>query len=259
MADITAIRVAAAQMAVTTDVDANLKTILRAIDYAADQKADILLTPEGALSGYTPRFDQAAVAQALAEATGRARARGVGLALGTCFVEPEDGLCYNELRFYDRAGGYLGCHTKILRCGTMTEPSEGEINDYAARPLRVFQFKGVTVGGLICNDLWANPGCTPMPDPHLTQQLARMGARVIFHAINGGRDGSELSRVAWQFHEANVRMRALAGKVWIVTVDNCEPASLPCSEQSGVVAPDGNWVFRSRPQGEHFFAHTIEL
>ncbi len=259
MADITAIRVAAAQMAVTTDVDANLKTILRAIDYAADQKADILLTPEGALSGYTPRFDQIVVEQALAEATGRARARGVGLALGTCFVEPDDGLCYNELRFYDQAGGYLGCHTKILRCGTMTEPSEGEINDYAARPLRVFQFKGVTVGGLICNDLWANPGCTPMPDPHLTQQLARMGARVIFHAVNGGRDGSELSRVAWQFHEANVRMRALAGKVWIVTVDNCEPASLPCSEQSGVVAPDGNWAFRSRPQGEHFFAHTIEL
>jgi predicted amidohydrolase len=246
-------------MAVTTDVNANLKTILRAIDYAADQQADILLTPEGALSGYTPRFDQTAVQQALAEATGRARARGVGLALGTCFVEPDDGLCYNELRFYDQAGDYLGCHTKILRCGTMTEPSEGEINDYAACPLRVFQFKGVTVGGLICNDLWANPGCTPMPDPHLTQQLSRMGARVIFHAINGGRDGSELSRVAWQFHEANVRMRALAGKVWIVTVDNCEPATLPCSEQSGVVAPDGNWAFRSRPQGEHFFAYTIEL
>ena len=30
-----------------------------------------------------------------------------------------------------------------------------------------------------------------MPDPHLTQQLARMGARVVFHAVNGGRDGGE--------------------------------------------------------------------
>ena len=253
------IRVAAAQMAVTGDVKANLQTILRAIDFAAEQKADILLTPEGSLSGYTPRFDPAAVEQALDVATEQARTLGIGLALGTCFIEPDDGQCYNELRFYDRDGAYLGCHTKILRCGTMTEPSQGEINDYAAQPLRTFCFKGVTVGGLICNDLWANPGCTPMPDPHLTQQLAGMGARVIFHAINGGRNGSDLSRVAWQFHEANVRMRALAGKVWIVTVDNCDPASLPCSEQSGVVAPDGNWVFRSRPQGEHFFAWTIEL
>jgi hypothetical protein len=98
-----------------------------------------------------------------------------------------------------------------------------------------------------------------MPDPHLTQQLARLGARVIFHAINGGRDGGEWSRVAWNYHEANVRMRAQAGKTWIVTVDNCDPLTYPCSEQSGVAGPDGQWVFRARPQGEHFFAHTIDL
>ncbi len=251
------LRVAAAQMRVTADVEANRDTILRAIDFAAGENADILLTPEGSLSGYTPRFDQHKVAEALAAVTGAAKARGVGLALGTCFVEPDDGLCYNELRFYERDGAYLGCHAKILRCGSMDEPPAGEINDYAAKPLRTFQFQGLTVGGLICNDLWANPGCTPMPDPHLTQQLSRLGVKVILHAINGGRDGGEGSRVAWQYHEANVRMRAQAGKVWIATVDNCDPVDLPCSEQSGVVGPDGYWAFRARPQGEHFFAHTI--
>jgi predicted amidohydrolase len=251
------LRVAAAQMRVTTDVEANRDTILRAIDFAAAEQADILLTPEGSLSGYTPRFDQPKVAEALAAVTGAAQARGVGLALGTCFIEPGDGQCYNELRFYERDGAYLGCHTKILRCGSMDEPPAGEINDYAAKPLRTFLFQGLTVGGLICNDLWANPACTPMPDPHLTQQLSRLGAKVILHAINGGRDGGEGSRVAWNFHEANVRMRAQAGKLWIVTVDNCDPAELPCSEQSGVAGPDGYWAFRTRPQGEHFFAYTI--
>jgi predicted amidohydrolase len=115
------------------------------------------------------------------------------------------------------------------------------------------------VGGLICNDLWANPECTPGPDPHLTQQLARKGARVLFHAVNGGRDGGEWSEVAWHYHESNLRMRARAGRLWIVTVDSAEPTHLPCSAPSGVIAPDGRWAVKTPAQGEQFFAHTIEL
>jgi len=108
-------------------------------------------------------------------------------------VEPDDGKCYNQIRFYDSDGTFLGFHNKILRCGTMTDPSKGEINHFAARPLRTYQVKGITIGGLICNDMWANPQCTPMPDPHLSQKLSEMGARIIFQAINGGRNGSDWS------------------------------------------------------------------
>lgn len=253
------LRVAAAQMRVTTDIDSNIRTIGRAIEYAAAVDADILLTPEGALSGYTPHFEQARVNTALELVTAQASAAGIGLALGTCFVEPDDQRCYNELRLYDSDGAYLGCHTKILRCGNMSGPPDGEIQQYAMQPLRTFLFKGVTLGGLICNDLWANPMCTPMPDPHLTSQLAEMGAQVILHAVNGGRDGSELSRVIWQYHSANVCLRATSGKLWIVSVDNCDPDTQPCSTQSGVMSPEGFWVFRARPQGEHFFVQSIEL
>jgi len=97
-----------------------------------------------------------------------------------------------------------------------------------------------------------------MPDPHLTQQLARMGARVVFHAVNGGRDGGEWSReVYWHFHETNLRIRAAAGRLWIVTVDNCSPTTMPCSAPSGVVDPQGQWVCRTEAQGEQFFVHTI--
>ena len=53
------------------------------------------------------------------------------------------------------------------------DPPQGEINDYAIRPLRTFEIKGIRVGGLICNDMWANPQCTPMPDPHLSQKLSK--------------------------------------------------------------------------------------
>lgn len=253
------LRVAGAQIPTTEDISANLDAINRAIDFARDARADILLTPEGSLSGYTHLFDPHAVQAGLEQVTARAKNAGIGLALGTCFIEHEDRKCYDQLRFYSTAGKFLGFHSKILACGTLTEPSEGEINTYAVRPLRTFHFKDMPVGGLICNDLWANPGCTPMPDPHLTQQLSRMGARIIFHAVNGGRDGSDWSKLAWQYHEANLRMRAQAGGVWIVTVDNCFPLNLPCSAPSGVIDPSGNWVYQTEPVGEQFFDYSIPL
>ncbi|NLE44788.1 MAG: carbon-nitrogen hydrolase family protein [Chloroflexi bacterium] len=253
------LRVAGAQLPVRLNVEANVAAILRGIEYAEAQRADILLTPEGALSGYTPNFDQAAVELGLRHVTAAARAVGIGLALGTCFVEPEDGACYNQIRFYDRDGAFLGFHSKVLRCGSLDDHPEGEINDYRASRLKTFVFEGVRIGGLICNDLWANPGCTPVPDPHLTQRLAGWGARVIFHAVNGGRDGSEWSQVAWQYHESNLRMRARAGNLWIVTVDNCHPANWRCSAPSGVIDPQGEWACRTGPQGEQYFAHTLDL
>jgi predicted amidohydrolase len=255
------LRVAGLQMPVSNDIRRNADRICAAIRRAARARAEILLTPEGSLSGYRPDFEVREAADALARVTALARQLRVGLALGTCFVEP-DRKCYNQLRFYRPSGEFLGFHTKTLLCaglGRAASPRD-EINHYAVRRLRVFAWApGLTIGGLICNDVWANPQCTPMPDVHLTQRLAGRGARIIFHAVNGGRDGSENSKVAWRYHEANLRMRAQAGNLWIVTVDNSHPANLPCSAPCGVVSPHGRWVCRTRPRGEQFFVHTIDL
>lgn len=253
------LRVAGAQLPVTTSVEDNLAAIRRALAFAATEDAEILLTPEGSLSGYTPHFDRAAVREALQIVTGEAAQAGVGLALGTCYEEPEDSLCYNQIRFYDRRGGYLGFHSKTLTCGTMTDPPRGEINDYAVAPLRTFAWGELTIGGLICNDLWANPTCTPVPDPHLTHLLAKKGAQVIFHAVNGGRDGSELSRVNWHFHESNLRLRTMAASLYVVTADCCFPMNLPCSAPSGVLDRRGSWIVQAPPQGEQFFVATLEF
>ena len=218
------------------------------------------MTPEGSLSGYTPDFDRAETQRELERIVKRASEAGVALALGTCFVEPDDGKCYNEIRFYDNKGKFVGFHTKTLLCSSLTRPFKGEINHYSTRPLRTFQIKGITVGGLICNDMWANPQCTSMPDPHLSQKLSKSGARIIFQAINGGRSGGEWSKdVNWPFHEVNLRMRAAAGKVWIVTADNCAPTDIPCSAPSGVLQPNGKWAAKAPRQGEHVVVHTIQL
>ncbi|MBZ5595108.1 MAG: carbon-nitrogen hydrolase family protein [Acidobacteriia bacterium] len=256
------LRVAGAQLPVTENVSTNLAALERAVQYAVAQKADVLLTPEGSLSGYFTEFDAARTAGALERITTAARKAGVALALGTCFEEPTDGRRYDELRFYDRQGRYLGFHAKILLCRHIPEPeSKGEIDYFGTRPLRTFELEGITIGGLICNDMWANPEWTPQADPHLSQQLAGKGARVIFHSVNSGLAQSdamlELNR---PYHESNLRIRARAGKLWIVVVDAADPkGKLANQAPSGVVDPSGNWAVRVDDKGEQFFAYTIEL
>lgn len=253
------IRIAALQMPVTNDVSRNVRSICAGIKQAARAGAEILLTPEGSLSGYRHDFDHRKVVGALQQVTAFARLHSLGLALGTCFRE-RGGKCYNQLRFYRPGGEYLGFHSKTLTCGTPGAHPVGEINHYAVSRLKVFRWNSrLTIGGLICNDVWANPECTPMPDPHLTQRLAEKGARIIFHAVNGGRDGSEWSRLNWQYHEANLRMRARAARAWIVTVDNAHPVHLPCSSPGGVVDPRGQWACRAPAKGRRLFVHEIGL
>jgi predicted amidohydrolase len=244
-------------MEVTTDVGRNVDQLMDEITRAAAQHADLLVTPEGALSGYHTEFDRPEVRSALNAVTTTAAEHGVGLALGTCF-EDDHGSVSNQLRFYESDGTYLGCHTKILLCGTLESPSRGEIEHYATTPLGTFVLGGRTVGGLICNDLWANPLCTPMDDPHLVQRLADKGAKIVLHAVNGGRDGGVWSReVSFVYHEANLRLRARAAGVWVVTVDSCSPVDVPCSAPSGVVAPDGTWAIRTPDRGRQRFVVTI--
>jgi predicted amidohydrolase len=250
------LRVAGVKMDVTKDLNANVQAIKKAIDYAEKEKADILLTPEGSLSGYTPDFDRNEVRTALTEIVNYASHAKVGLALGTCFYE-DDNKCYNEIRFYECDGNYLGSHSKLLLCGNFNDFKKGEINDYTTTPLRTFVFKGIIIGGLICNDMWANPGCTTLPDTHLSQQLSKMGAKIIFHAVNGGRDGSKWSDVYWNFHESNMRIRAQSGKIWMVSADNSFPTNLKSSCPSGVINPEGNWICETEAKGIQFFSYTI--
>lgn len=254
------LRVASAQIPVTKSIPKNRDTILRAMEIAVKEQADILLTPEGSLSGYTPDFEQAEVDQELKLIVKRAADAGIALALGTCYTESSDKKCYNQIRFYDNQGKFLGFHSKTLLCGSFSDPPQGEINDYATRPLRTFEINGIRVGGLICNDMWGNPQCTPMDDPHLSQKLSKAGAEIIFLSINGGRDGGPWSeQVNWPYHEVNMRMRAAAGRLWVVSADNSFPHHIPCSAPSGVLKPNGEWAAKAPRQGEQVTVYTIQL
>ncbi|MDR0472858.1 MAG: carbon-nitrogen hydrolase family protein [Treponema sp.] len=252
------IKVALAQIPVTNNIAQNLQELKAAVDYAGDEKADILLTPEASLSGYSSAFDKKEATEAIDELTAKAKALTVGLALGTCMIE-KDGLCYNELRFYQPDGSYLGCHTKQLLCGSLEEPPKGEIEYYKKMPLQVFNFIGITVGGLICNDMWANPMVTPTPDPHLTHLLAAMGAKVIFHAVNGGRDNSSFSQgTIKKFHEVHLLMNSIANHIPIVSVDNAYPLETGVSSKGGIVT-EAEWVFSLPDKGRQYGSYMLNM
>lgn len=254
------LRVAGAQIPVSRDGQKNVEALTRAIQFAAREKADVLVTPEGSLSGYTHKFDATATARAMETVTRRAREANVALVLGTCFADT-NGTLYDAQRFYDRRGNFLGFHAKILLCRRVAEPGrKGELDHFKSAPLRTFALQGLTVGGLVCNDMWANPEWTPMPDPFLARQLAGLGARVIFLSVNAGQDAGEDWPLNHAFHDSNLRLRARSAGVWVIVADAADPEGRkPSNCPSGVVRPDGRWAVRAEPRGEQFFAHTIEV
>ncbi len=75
------LKIAGLQMLVGQDVAENEQRILSGIERAAADGADLLATPEGALSGYRAGFDHDELVAALDRVETAARESGIGLAL----------------------------------------------------------------------------------------------------------------------------------------------------------------------------------
>jgi len=249
------VKIAALQMLVTEDVAGNEGRILEGIARAASDGADFLLTPEGSLSGYTAAFDRLEVEAALARVTATARGLRVGLALGTCFreVQTDDAeRAYNQVRVYAPEGEYLGSHAKILRCSSLSHPGSGEMQDFADAPLRTFDWNGLRFGCLVCNDLWATPGFTTLPNPYLAWQLQQLGAQFILHAINSGRDLRHQT-----FLDASAAMWSRVLDLPIVQINAMHASGEPANAPSGVVLPDGSRPVQLPADEEGYFVHGL--
>jgi predicted amidohydrolase len=171
------IKIAGYQMIVSDDINSNKQKILNEIQKAAEEGAEFLVTPEGSLSGYTSNFSQEQVRNALTEIESEAKKLNIGLMLGTCYKEVtgKNEYCYNQVRVYSPDGRFAGAYSKILRCSPLDLPGTGEMVDYVEGELKTFDWKGYKFGILICNDLWATPGYTTMPNPYLAWKLKQLG------------------------------------------------------------------------------------
>ena len=241
------------QMDVSNDIDSNRKQIVEAIKKAASEKADFLVTPEGSLSGYTSNFDQKELAGALEAVTAEASRLKVGLMLGTCYKQIVKGkeFCYNQVRIYSPDGQFLGEYSKILRCSILDVPGTGEMVEYAEGELKTFEWEGNRFGILICNDLWATPGYTTMPNPYLAWRLKQMGAQFIVHCINSGTVQKYRT-----FHESSAELWALSVKLQILEVNAAQGNEI-INAQSGLIDSNGERSLRVPDSGVQFFTVKI--
>ena len=164
------IRVAGAQANLTVgDIEGNERVIAGAIDKARRAGADVLLTPELALTGYPPEdlVHRRAFVKANLTALGRLAARAVGITAIVGFVDSArgepGGAGDSEEREVANAAAVLadgeieGVYHKVLL------PSHGVFDEsrrFAAgtEPGRVWAVAGAIAGVSICEDIWRADG-----------------------------------------------------------------------------------------------------
>lgn len=237
------IRVCGVQMRVAPSKKDNLPRIL---DYIKQGDCDFMVFPEMSLTGYNNEFNDNRTREAWNQIAAACRQSYVTAIIGT--GAHIDGHTYIQSRIYTEEGKLLGTHEKIV-------PTESDRK--WCRPggeLRLFTYKDVSFGCLICNDLWVTPGCGPYPDPRLSYQLAKKGAQLIFHSINSGH-----SQIHTAYHESNLSLRAREGNLYIVTANAAAPEGHAANAGTGVMSPEGEWLARCPREGEQKIYYDIEI
>ncbi|MBF6331172.1 nitrilase-related carbon-nitrogen hydrolase [Nocardia transvalensis] len=253
-------RVAAAQLAAGTDVEANLETCLRLIDAAAEAGAELLVLPEfcNHLSWYADRAHAHRMAcrsgdfflTAIAERAGRHRmfvkigvtlARSDGRTTGTGLLFGPDGRLLGE----SDKQILMGAENDYLDPGLTDSPviatPVGRLGMYAC------------MEGVICE---------------VPRSLAVRGAQVLLNSLNS---------FATDEASLHIPVRAAENKVWVVAANKVGPL-LPAAQlpeiaarlgmspnrlhgagESRIVAPDGTVVAKAPATGEAITVTDIDI
>lgn len=153
------------------DVQYNIELIEGLIARAAELGANLILTPELAISGFQFYEELGkgwikSTSRAITEKfAGLARALNVALVLGTPIYQPSDDQYFNAAVFIDADGQAIGAHYKMLvpHGGTESWATPG----WELKPIA---WQGSKVGLLICGDAYKVSHA---------EELARQGADVL--------------------------------------------------------------------------------
>jgi predicted amidohydrolase len=261
------IRIAGAQIPVSTNIQKNKQELFKAIDWAKENKVQHLLTPEGSLSGWLgweTKIEE--VKDALEEVEAHQKEAGIWLHLGTMMQEHDvyGDVFRNEIRHYTKEGplGALTYKTQVVN-------GECALGRHEWQTVSCVEFEpGRYAGGLICNDLW---GWQESKQGPITTQYKMMGfIDLIFHATNGQKDqDGNTFEVFDKWHDAFLRMSAWNANIPILTVDSCTPwdwdgedesiiDKFPTSSESGFMHIDG-WRTSVPRKGRQYFVHDYTL
>tara|TARA_B100001175_G_scaffold229503_1_gene196095 strand:+ start:924 stop:1949 length:1026 start_codon:yes stop_codon:yes gene_type:complete len=267
------VRIAGAQIPVSTDLEFNKKEVFKAIDWAKDNEVDHLLTPEGIISGYCNRWytKLEQIADNLKEIEEYQKKCGVGLHIGTLFEEPESSgkLHRNQIRHYSPEGYFLGITNKTWVLQSEECIGRDNIKD-GITDIPLFT-DGTGIGraaGMICNDMW---GWGERPHTLRDDSKMRMYPMdLIFHATNGRNfleDDTQFAPFnAWA--DGFLRMTAYKTLAPILTVDspvkwdwdgNEDTLDMyPTSSESGLLDFTG-WKTSVPRYGRQYFYYDLDV
>ncbi len=239
------LRVAAVQMKFAARIEGNLAKIGRAAAEAARRRADVVLLPECALTGYGYDFSAlrpAEVRRGLA-AMGQIAARHrINLLAGSPLFRGRK--LYNGLVVFDRGGhivyGYAKCHLT---------PSDER---YFARgnAVALFELDGVPATTVICHE---------RRYPELVRLAVMAGAKLLFHP-NAGMDPPAVSKRKHHGRDGVVA-RAFENAIYYVFANSVGPqgAGKWSAGDSKIVGPDERVLAAADNQSEMVIAATLDL
>lgn len=238
-------RVAAAQLKFAPTIEGNLAKIAAALEQARRRRADAVLFPECAVTGYSYDFRKLSpgdIRDALKVLRGLARHLGMNLLVGSPVYSGRK--LYNALVVIDRAGRFVHCYAK----GQLTDLDRKVFTPGDA--VALFELDGVPCTAILCHE---------RRYPELPRLGAMAGARILFHA-NAGLDPLSVSKTKRGGCDG-VDARAFENAIYYVFANSVGPqgGGKWSAGDSKIVAPDRSRLALADNERESVIAAELDL
>jgi predicted amidohydrolase len=239
------IRVAAVQMKFAPTIAGNLAAIDRMLAEAVRRRADAVLLPECAVTGYNydfQRLDPSELRDALAAVSQSAAEHRTHVLIGTpVFCR---GKLYNCLVVFNRQGKAIHCYAKCQ----LTESDREHFTPGNA--LALFDLDGVTATTVICHE---------RRYPELVRLAAMAGAKIVFHP-NAGMDSLPVS-IKKRGGRDGIAVRAFENAIYYVFANSVGPqgGGKWSAGDSKIVAPDERVLQLADNKNETVLVASLDL
>lgn len=209
------------------DVAANLTRIERAMREAGEQGADLLVTPELAITGYgagdvIKDIAEKPDGETATRLHGVSRETGVAVIAG--FAERDGDAVYNSAMFVDRRGVL-----EVYRKSHLYGPYERALFTPEKPSAGIIEFRGMKLGMLICYDV---------EFPENVRRLARAGAEAVLvpTALPASDHAALIARKI-------IPVRAFENQIFVAYVNHYgADERYKYAGLSGIAAPDGSML-----------------
>ena len=241
-------KLVAYQFRVTGNVQQNMEVICRALRYAAVKKADLIIYPECALTGYPPRdlpdakcFDRAAASEAFRVLQDQADSLGISILLGS--IAEDQGHFFNRAYLFSPMQPPRWYGKRALYGWDAENFTEGKEDG-------VFEFGGYRIGVRICYEVRF---------PEYFRELYRQKTDLNVVLFDDVSDRDDAAR--YDLIRGHIRTRAVENVCPILSVDAAHPfqtAPTMLTDASGAVLAEmergreGLMVFDYEPAQPNF-------